>query len=597
MLRQHFSIMAVPSGFGQHNGAGDSGFGKHNGAGDSGFGQHNGAGDSGFGQHGAGDSDRCPLLFDIDSDPEDDRVHQLEQQATQPAVMLPAVCPQSSPDKCLLVMDPDSPSGNHAVAQHAQQPDHSWQQRTEPHVPSGPVSNLSPETCELLMDFDSEPEEHESAQLDQQHRHTTWQQHRKTKFSLGPASCHAEPPATHSLMDEDTDSQFDRPSDPEEDRQLQQQHWQQYWQLQHDHSQQQQQQQQQQHQQLQHDHSQQHHGQQQQQVQAAVAGSCIPMVFDDYEEDPDFAPGPGVSLTDHKQNQPQHAQHAQHDVESDVHDQLQQWDAEEEQWQLQHPGSSNTAATPAAAAADGTHGTHSQTPPTTLPHAAHAEPMQEAKSAAANLQYDQYKRQQSRGAAESRPQTNSCPLVFGLDQEEEGGSQATDESPADKEGEVWQLQESGSEQQLHKQLPVGQQGISHRLHAQFQAAQDQCPLVFDIESDEEDCHKSCMGTQPDHTGLNQRAMVSTAGHIGNSHPNADSAGQLSNSPPGDAPSELFRQSPYDPAVSGQFRQRPPVWDSVPGVHRSTVQMQTGDFHAEAQCLVFWYDLSSATERS
>ncbi|KAL0045963.1 hypothetical protein WJX82_009876 [Trebouxia sp. C0006] len=105
------------------------------------------------------------------------------------------------------------------------------------------------------------------------------------------------------------------------------------------------------------------------------------------------------------------------------------------------------------------------------------------------------------------------------------------------------------------------------------------------------------------------------------------SGQLSNSPRGDAPPELFRQSPYDlavsgqfrqsphnpavsgqvrqsphdpavsgqfrqslhdtavseqfrpssydPAVSGHFRQSPPAWDSVPDVHRSTVQMQTG----------------------
>ena len=589
MLRHHFSIMAVHSGFGQH--------------------------------YGTGDSNRCPLLFDIDSDPEDDRVHQLEQQATQPAVKPPAVCPQSSPDKCLLVMHPDSPSGDHAVAQHAQQP----------HVLSGPVSNLSPETCKLLMDLDSEPEEHESAQLEHQRRHATWQQPSKSESSLGPASRHAEPSATHSLMDMDTDPNFDRLSDPGEDCQQQQQ---QHWQLQHDHLQQQQQQRQL--------HS------QQQQVQAAVAASCIPIVFDDYEEDPDCVPGPDVSSPDLNQNQPQHAQRAQHDAQYDGHDQLQQWDAEEEQWQLQQwnveeeqwqlqqPGSSNTAATPPAADADTTHGTHSQTPPTALLHTANAEPMQMAKSAAANLQYDQYKCQQSREAAESRLQTNSCPLVFGLEQEEEEGSQAMDESPADKEEAVWQLRESGSGQQLHQQLPAGQQGISHRLHAQLRAAQDECPLVFDIESDEEDCHRSSMGTQPDHAGLDQGAIVSTAGHTGNSHPSADSAGQLSNSPRGDAPPELFRQSPYDlavsgqfrqsphnpavsgqfrqslhdtavsgqfrpssydPAVSGQFRQSPPAWDSVPGVHRSAVQMQTGDLFAAPQSLVAFCDLPLATGRS
>ncbi|DBB18908.1 TPA: hypothetical protein ACH3X3_000489 [Trebouxia sp. C0006] len=524
--------------------------------------------------------------------------------------MLPAVCPQSSPDKCLLVMGPDSPSGNHGVAQHAQQPDHSWQQRTETHAPSGPVSDLSPETCELLMDLDSEPEEHESAQLEQQHRHTTWQQPRNSEPSLGPASCHAESSATHSLMDMDTDPYVARFSDPEEDHQLQQQ-----------------QQKQQQHWQLQHDRSQQQHEHEQQQVQASVAGSCIPIVFDDYEEEPDFVPDPGVFSPDLKQNQPQHAQHAQRDVQSDGHDQPQQWDAEEEQWQLQHPGSNITAATPAAAAADATHGKHSQTPPTTLLHTANAEPMQMAKSTAASLQYDQYRSQQIREAAESRPQTNSCPFVFGFEQEKEVGSQAMAESSADKEEEAWQLQESGSGKQLHQQLPVAMQGISHRLHAQLQAAQDQCPLVFDIESDEEDGHRSSMGTQPDHAGLDQGAIVSTAGHTGNSHPSADSAGQLSNSPRGDAPPELFRQSPYDlavsgqfrqsphnpavsgqvrqsphdpavsgqfrqslhdtavseqfrpssydPAVSGHFRQSPPAWDSVPDVHRSTVQMQTG----------------------
>ena len=675
MLRHHIVVMAVHSGFGQHNGAGDSGFGQHNGAGDSGsgqrgtgdsgfgqhngagdsgfgqhngagdsgsgqrgtgdsgFGQHNGAGDSGFGQHnGAGHSAKCPLLFDIDSDPEDDRAHQLEQQATQPTVMLPAVCPQSSPDKCLLVMGPDSPSGNHGVAQHAQQPDHSWQQRTETHAPSGPVSDLSPETCELLMDLDSEPEEHESAQLEQQHRHTTWQQPRNSEPSLGPASCHAESSATHSLRDMDMDPYVARFSDPEEDHQLQQQ-----------------QQKQQQHWQLQHDRSQQQHEHQQQQVQASVAGSCIPIVFDDYEEEPDFVPDPGVFSPDLKQNQPQHAQHAQRDVQSDGHDQPQQWDAEEEQWQLQHPGSNITAATPAAAAADATHGKHSQTPPTTLLHTANAEPMQMAKSTAASLQYDQYRSQQIREAAESRPQTNSCPFVFGFEQEKEVGSQAMAESSADKEEEAWQLQESGSGKQLHQQLPVAMQGISHRLHAQLQAAQDQCPLVFDIESDEEDGHRSSMGTQPDHAGLDQGAIVSTAGRTGNSHPSADSAGQLSNSPRGDAPPELFRQSPYDPAVSGQFRQSPhnpavsgqvrqsphdpavsgqfwqslhdtavseqfrpssydpavsghfrqspPAWDSVPDVHRSTVQMQTGNFHAEAQCLVAFCHISLATGRS
>ncbi len=526
MLRHHISVMAVHSGFGQHNGTGVSA--------------------------------RCPLLFDIDSDPEDDRAHQLEQQATQLAVKPPALCPQSSPDKCLLVMNPDSPSGNHVVAQHAQQP----------HVLSGPVINLSPETCALVMDLDSEPEEHESAQLEQQHRHPTWQQSSKIDFSLGPASRHAEPSATHSLMDEHTDSHFCGQCDPKEDRQLQQQQQQQHWQLQHDH--------------------------QQQQVQAAVAGSCIPIIFNDYEEDPDFVPGPDVRSPDRKQNQPQHAQR---DAQSDGHDQLQQWDAEEEQWQLQHPGSKITAATPAAADADAIHGTHSQTPPTALPQTANAKPMQMAKSAAANLQYDQYKREQSREAAESIPQTNSCPLVFGLEQEEEVGSQAMAESPADQEGEVWQLQGSGSGQQLHQRLPVGQQDIGSRLHVQLEGAQDECPLVFDIESDEEDCYRSSMGTQPDHIGLDQQALVSTAGHFENSYPNADSAGQLSNSPPGSAPPELFRQSPHNPAVSGQFRQRPPAWDPEPGVHRSTVQMQTGDFHAEARCLVVFCDLPLATGRS
>ncbi len=642
MLRHHISVMAVHSGFGQHDESRDSGFGQHDGTGDSGFGQHNIIGGSAT----------CPLLFDIDSDPEDDRVHQLEQQAIQPTVMLPAVCPQSSPDRCLLVMDPDSPSGNCLVAQHAQQPHHSWQQRTEPHAPSGPVSKLAPETCELLMDLDSEPEEHESAQFEQQHRHTNWQQPSQSNLSLGPASCHAEPSATHSLMHMDTNSHFDCLSHLEDDH----------------HQPQQQQQQQQQHSQQQH--SQQQHGHQQQQVQAAVAGSCIPKIIDDYEEDTDFAPGPAVSSPDRKQNQPQHAQHAQHDVESDGHDQPQQWDAEEEQWQLQHPSSSPkatviravAAATPAAADAEATHGAHFQTPPTALPHAANAEPMQMAKCAAANLQYDQYKRQQSRETAESRLQTNSCPVVFGFDQEEEAGSQTMDESPADKEEEVWQLQKSGSAQQLHQHLPVGLQGISHRLHAQLQAAQDKCPLVFDIESDEEDCHKSSMGTQPYHTGLDQRAVVRTAGGIRNSHPIADSAGQLGNSPPGLAPAELFRQSPcdlaasalfrksphdpavpgqfrqsphdyalpgqfrqslydaamsgqfrqsphdpavsgqfrqspHDPAVSGHFRQRPPARDPETSVHRSTVQMQKGDFRAEAQCLVVFCDLPLATGRS
>ena len=475
--------------------------------------------------------------------------HQPEQQATQPAVKLPAVRHPSSPDNCLLVMDTDSPSGNHVVAQHAQQPDNSWQQRTEPHVPSGPVSNLSPETCALVMDLDSEPEDHESAQLEQQHRHTTWQQPSKNELSLGPASRHAETSATHGLMEMDTDSHFCIQCDPEDDHQQQQQ--QHHWQLQHDQPHQQ-------------------HGHQQQQVQASVAGSCIPIIFDDYEGD--SAPGPAVSSPDRKQNQPQHAQR---DVQSDGHDQLRQCDAEKEQWQLWHPGNI-TAATPAPADADATHGKLSQTPPTALPHTANAEPIQMAKSAPRNLQYDQCKRQQSREAAACDPQTNSCPLVFGLEQEEEAGSQAMADSPADKEAEAWQLQGSGSGQQLHQQLPVGQQGISPRLHAQLQAAQDGCPLVFDIESDEEDCYKSSMGT---HIGLDQLDMVCTAGHFGSSHPNADSAGQLGNSPPDSAP-------------PGQFRQRPPALDSIPGVHRSTVQMQTGDFHAEAQCLVvfitfFW----------
>ncbi|KAL0040994.1 hypothetical protein WJX77_001558 [Trebouxia sp. C0004] len=477
---------------------------------------------------------RWPLLFDIDSDPEHSMTHQLEQQATQPAVKLPAVRHPSSPDGRRLVMDPDSPSGNHVIARHAQQPHNSRQQRAEPHVPSGPVTNLSLPTCELLMDIDSEREDHEAAQLEQQHRHTTWQQPSKNGSSLGPASRHAEPSATHGLMD--MDSHFGSPCDPEDDRQQQQQ--------------------------------QQQHGHQQQQVQGSVAGSCIPIIFDDYEEDSDFAPGPDVSWPE-KQNQPQH------DVQSNGHDQLQQWDAEEEQWQLQHPGSNITAATPAAADADATRGKFSQTPPTALPYTANAEPRQIAKSAAANLQYDQFKLQQSREAAESNPQVNSCPLVFGLEQEEEAGSQVMAESPADKEREAWQLQASRSGQQLQQQLAVGQQGMSPRLHAQLEAAQDRCPLVFDIESAEEDCYKSSMGAQLDNIGFEQQDMVSTAGHFGNSYPIADSAGQLSNSPPGCAPPE-FRQSPGNPAVSGQFRQRPLAWDSssLDG-HRSAVQTQTG----------------------
>ncbi len=98
-------------------------------------------------------------------------------------------------------------------------------------------------------------------------------------------------------------------------------------------------------------------------------------------------------------------------------------------------------------------------------------------------------------------------------------------------------------------------------------------------------------------GHDQQAMVSTAGHFGNSYPNADSAGQLSNSPPGSAPPELFRQSPYGPAVSGQFRQRPPAWDPEAGAHRLTVQMQTGDLHAEARCQVVFCDLPLATGSS
>ena len=542
MLRHHFSITAVHSGSGQHDEAGDPA--------------------------------RCPLLFDIDSDPEDDRAHRLEQQATRPTVMLPALCHQSSPDKCLLFMDTDAPSGKYVAAQHAQQPHDSWQQRTEPQVPSGPVSNMSPETDELLMDLDSEFEEHESAQLEQQHSHTPWQQPGKNEPSLGSASCHAEPSATHSLMDVDTDSHCDHPSDPEDDHQQQQQH--QY--------------------QLHHGHSQQQHGHQQQQVQVqvSIAGNCIPMIFDDYEEDTDLAPGPAVPSPDCRQNQPQHAQH---NAQSDEHDQLQQWNAEEEQRQLQHPGSNITAATPAATDADATHGTHAQTPPTAVPHTANAKPMRNAKSAAAKLQYDQYKCQQSREAGESRLQTNSCSLVFDLEQEEEAGSQAMAESPADEGGKALQLQGSGSGQQPHQQLPAGQQGISPRLHAQLQAAQDKCPLVFDSKSDEEDCYRSSVGTQPGHLGLDRQAMVSTAGHFANSYLNADSAGQLSNSPPGSASPELFRQSPDDAVVSGQLRQRPPAWDPESVAHRCTVQMQTGDFHAKAQCLVVCCDLPLATGRS
>ncbi|KAA6424637.1 MAG: hypothetical protein FRX49_05305 [Trebouxia sp. A1-2] len=367
---------------------------------------------AGSGQHDeAGDPARCPLLFDIDSDPEDDRAHRLEQQATRPTVMLPALCHQSSPDKCLLFMDTDAPSGKYVAAQHAQQPHDSWQQRTEPQVPSGPVSNMSPETDELLMDLDSEFEEHESAQLEQQHSHTPWQQ-------------------------------------------------------------------------------------------------------------------PG-------KNEPK-----------------------EEQRQLQHPGSNITAATPAATDADATHGTHAQTPPTAVPHTANAKPMRNAKSAAAKLQYDQYKCQQSR-EADKQLLTS---VVFGGKKRKQAVRQWLNHQ-----------QMKGGRHCSYRDLDQGSSLISNFLRA----AQDKCPLVFDSKSDEEDCYRSSVGTQPGHLGLDRQAMVSTAGHFANSYLNADSAGQLSNSPPGSASPELFRQSPDDAVVSGQLRQRPPAWDPESVAHRCTVQMQTG----------------------
>ena len=523
----------------------------------------------------------CPLVFDIASESDNLLPQQAEQQhhtrhwaSEHPPGLHLSVSHESSPHACPLVMDLDcTPVGDMAV-QYAQQD--SWRCPSQSHASHGPVRDRSPQTCPLVMDADSDPREHGSgllhAQQDSPHRHDSWQQPSAHDMSQDPVSYLPESSHCSMLINNGSDSYSILHSSPHQQQQQQQQ------------------------QQLDHH--------RQQGVQDHAAHYHAPINFDTLDSQSGVcAPAPGFLSVDAEQHQVQH-ETLQHCSVQDEGKQPSGWQGGVEQ----RSGSEFFAATSAAAPTAAVQWRHVQTAPTSH---------QAEDSSAMPGSIGQSKSHTGKVSAEMGLQHSTCPLVFDCDEEAEQDSHsvaaehmAQEEGEQQPQGQLWSAQQPLQRLRQHANsddvgsnvdtTPLGHQSNNLQEHAQAQTAQDTCPLLFDIMSDEDEgqlpSYHGGSGTDSKHHSMSIDHLMhaSTSGHSGYSPSNAGSAQHLGLSPHFPAPAGQYRHSPAHAHLSQPSPTRSKASQHQEGFGGSSERMQPNAYHlgSEAHCPIIFDDLTT-----
>ena len=143
----------------------------------------------------------CRLLIDIDSDCDDQAPHGQQQDRWQQPTATTALndaVGNDFPQAGQLIMDNDC--ADTLPAQHRQQ--EMWQQLTDPTTMISPVSNESPQTWVLVMDINSDS----NCLVPAQQQHASWQQPTAASVRSGGPLCSESPQACPMTMDIDLDN-------------------------------------------------------------------------------------------------------------------------------------------------------------------------------------------------------------------------------------------------------------------------------------------------------------------------------------------------------------------------------------------------------